>query len=60
MSCSITQEEVRQEENDKLRKEFAKFANAFYHWLTDSRYSVLLGDAPDNDFAGYPAGRIMS
>jgi hypothetical protein len=20
-----------------LRKEFAKFANAFYHWLTDSR-----------------------
>jgi hypothetical protein len=33
----IFQEEVRQEENDKLRKEFAKFANAFYHWLTDSR-----------------------
>jgi hypothetical protein len=29
---------VRQEENDKLRKEFAKFANAFYHWLTDSRF----------------------
>jgi len=41
--AELAQEEVRQEENDKLRKEFAKFANAFYHWLTDSRQQMMEG-----------------
>lgn len=33
----LAKEAQRQEENDKLRKEFAKHANAFHHWLTDTR-----------------------
>lgn len=34
----LTKEAQRQEENDKLRKEFAKHANAFHQWLTETRY----------------------
>lgn len=34
----LTKEAHRQEENDKLRKEFAKHANAFHQWLTETRY----------------------
>merc|ERR1711915_1088842 len=36
-------EEVRQEENDKLRKEFARHANAFYSWLTETRAQMMEG-----------------
>merc|ERR1712183_152137 len=39
----LAQEEVRQEENDKLRKEFAKHANAFYQWLTETRAQMMEG-----------------
>ena len=34
---------IRQEENDKLRKDFAKYANAFHGWLTDTRSSMMEG-----------------
>ncbi|XP_032521109.1 spectrin alpha chain isoform X1 [Danaus plexippus] len=37
----LTKEAQRQEENDKLRKEFAKHANAFHQWLTETRYRLL-------------------
>ncbi|XP_025830723.1 spectrin alpha chain isoform X3 [Agrilus planipennis] len=37
----LTKEAQRQEENDKLRKEFAKHANAFHQWLTETRYKIL-------------------
>lgn len=33
----LSKEALRQEENDKLRKEFAKHANAFHQWLTETR-----------------------
>lgn len=33
----LTKEAQRQEENDKLRKEFAKHANNFHQWLTETR-----------------------
>lgn len=33
----LNKEAQRQEENDKLRKEFAKHANAFHQWLTETR-----------------------
>merc|ERR1719249_211276 len=39
----LAQEEVRQEENDKLRKEFARHANAFYSWLTETRAQMMEG-----------------
>merc|ERR1712228_528860 len=39
----LAQEEVRQEENDKLRKEFARHANAFYSWLTETRALMMEG-----------------
>merc|ERR1712060_690278 len=35
--------EVRQEENDKLRKEFARLANSFYSWLTETRAQMMEG-----------------
>lgn len=38
----LTKEAQRQEENDKLRKEFAKHANAFHQWLTETRYVYLI------------------
>lgn len=34
----LAKEAQRQEENDKLRKEFAKHANAFHQLLTDTRW----------------------
>ncbi|XP_073981071.1 alpha spectrin isoform X1 [Rhodnius prolixus] len=37
----LAKEAQRQEENDKLRKEFAKHANSFHHWLTETRYRLL-------------------
>ena len=36
----LDKEAIRQEENDKLRKDFAKHANAFHGWLTDTRYLI--------------------
>lgn len=33
----LAKEAHRQEENDKLRKEFAKHANLFHQWLTETR-----------------------
>ena len=33
----LEEEEQRQEENDQLRKQFAKAANAFHSWLTETR-----------------------
>merc|ERR1719211_439639 len=39
----LAQEEVRQEENDKLRKEFARLANSFYSWLTETRALMMEG-----------------
>lgn len=36
--AELTKEAYRQEENDKLRKEFAKHANLFHQWLTETRY----------------------
>ena len=41
--AELAQEEVRQEENDKLRKEFAKYSNTFYAWLTESRAQMMEG-----------------
>ncbi len=34
----LVRERERQEDNDKLRKQFAQAANAFHQWLTDARY----------------------
>ena len=34
---------MRQQENDKLRKEFARHANAFYSWLTETRAMMMEG-----------------
>merc|ERR1712071_288215 len=34
-------EAQRQEDNDRLRKEFARHANAFYQWLTETRLRLL-------------------
>merc|ERR1712141_40180 len=39
----LAKEAVRQEENDKLRKEFAKLANNFHTWLTETRSSMMEG-----------------
>ncbi|XP_059483573.1 spectrin alpha chain isoform X3 [Neocloeon triangulifer] len=39
----LAKEAQRQEENDKLRKEFAKHANAFHAWLTETRTSMMEG-----------------
>nr|CAH7757313.1 unnamed protein product [Callosobruchus chinensis] len=36
----LNKEAQRQEENDKLRKEFAKHANAFHQWLTETRHNI--------------------
>ena len=34
---------MRQEQNDKLRKEFAQHANSFHSWLTETRSSMMEG-----------------
>ena len=39
----LQKEALRQEENDQLRKEFAKHANTFHAWLTDTRASMMEG-----------------
>lgn len=37
----LQKEAVRQERNDQLRGEFARHANAFYQWLTETRTSMM-------------------
>ncbi|XP_041369234.1 spectrin alpha chain-like isoform X2 [Gigantopelta aegis] len=39
----LEEEEQRQEENDQLRKQFAKAANAFHTWLTETRAAMMEG-----------------
>ncbi|XP_017774793.1 PREDICTED: spectrin alpha chain isoform X2 [Nicrophorus vespilloides] len=39
----LGKEAQRQEENDLLRKDFAKHANAFHQWLTETRTSMMEG-----------------
>jgi len=39
----LAKEAHRQDENDKLRKEFAKHANLFHQWLTETRTSMMEG-----------------
>lgn len=39
----LAKEAIRQEENDKLRKEFAKHANDFHSWLTETRALMMEG-----------------
>jgi spectrin alpha len=39
----LAKEALRQEENDKLRKDFALHANNFHSWLTESRSSMMEG-----------------
>ncbi|EZA49654.1 hypothetical protein DMN91_005852 [Ooceraea biroi] len=39
----LAKEAQRQEENDKLRKEFAKHANAFHQWLAETRTAMMEG-----------------
>ena len=41
--AELARENLRQEENDKLRLEFAKHANAFHTWLTESRSQMMEG-----------------
>jgi spectrin alpha len=37
----LIKEHRRQEDNDKLRREFARQANAFHQWLTDTRTEMM-------------------
>ena len=37
----LQKEHRRQEDNDKLRREFARLANEFHQWLTDCRGEMM-------------------
>ncbi|VDM22258.1 unnamed protein product, partial [Wuchereria bancrofti] len=37
----LQKEHRRQEDNDKLRRDFARQANAFHHWLTETRAAMM-------------------
>uniref|UniRef100_A0A8C0BRA6 Spectrin alpha chain, non-erythrocytic 1 n=1 Tax=Buteo japonicus TaxID=224669 RepID=A0A8C0BRA6_9AVES len=37
----LQKEQRRQEENDKLRQEFAQHANAFHQWIQETRYTNI-------------------
>merc|ERR1739836_262853 len=39
--AELAKEALRQEDNDKLRIEFAKHANNFHAWLTETRSSMM-------------------
>ena len=41
----LNKESQRQEENDRLRREFAKHSNQFHSWLTETRMWLLDGSA---------------
>lgn len=45
----LQKEQRRQEENDKLRQEFAQHANAFHQWLQETRYSLVILDGTNTD-----------
>ena len=38
--AELAKETKRQQENEDLRRIFARQANAFYSWLSDARYVV--------------------
>lgn len=42
----LQKEQRRQEENDKLRQEFAQHANAFHQWIQETRYSLSFQNMP--------------
>lgn len=42
----LQKEQRRQEENDKLRQEFAQHANAFHQWIQETRYSLSSQEQP--------------
>uniref|UniRef100_A0A8C8E5P8 Spectrin alpha chain, non-erythrocytic 1 n=1 Tax=Otus sunia TaxID=257818 RepID=A0A8C8E5P8_9STRI len=42
----LQKEQRRQEENDKLRQEFAQHANAFHQWIQETRYSLSSQELP--------------
>uniref|UniRef100_A0A8B9CPV3 Spectrin alpha chain, non-erythrocytic 1 n=1 Tax=Anser brachyrhynchus TaxID=132585 RepID=A0A8B9CPV3_9AVES len=42
----LQKEQRRQEENDKLRQEFAQHANAFHQWIQETRYSLSSREQP--------------
>jgi spectrin alpha len=37
----LSKEWKRQEENDRLRRDFAESANAFHQWVTQTRYAMI-------------------
>ncbi|CAJ0583549.1 unnamed protein product, partial [Mesorhabditis spiculigera] len=37
----LGRERARQEENDRLRRDFARLANAFHNWLTQTRQEMM-------------------
>ncbi|KAI6209533.1 Spectrin protein 1 [Aphelenchoides besseyi] len=39
--AELVKENARQEDNDKLRQEFARQANEFHQWLTDTRTEMM-------------------
>uniref|UniRef100_A0A8C9G2Z1 SH3 domain-containing protein n=1 Tax=Pavo cristatus TaxID=9049 RepID=A0A8C9G2Z1_PAVCR len=41
----LQKEQRRQEENDKLRQEFAQHANAFHQWIQETRYRLSFQDS---------------
>lgn len=42
----LQKEQRRQEENDKLRQEFAQHANAFHQWLQETRWEEQAATGP--------------
>lgn len=42
----LQKEQRRQEENDKLRQEFAQHANAFHQWIQETRYGLSSEELP--------------
>uniref|UniRef100_A0A8B9GPW3 Spectrin alpha chain, non-erythrocytic 1 n=1 Tax=Amazona collaria TaxID=241587 RepID=A0A8B9GPW3_9PSIT len=42
----LQKEQRRQEENDKLRQEFAQHANAFHQWIQETRYGLSSQELP--------------
>uniref|UniRef100_A0A8C5VTD7 Spectrin alpha chain, non-erythrocytic 1 n=1 Tax=Microcebus murinus TaxID=30608 RepID=A0A8C5VTD7_MICMU len=48
----LQKEQRRQEENDKLRQEFAQHANAFHQWIQETRTYLLDGLISSPSFPG--------
>lgn len=47
----LQKEQRRQEENDKLRQEFAQHANAFHQWIQETRYSLSSQELPLQNYS---------